>query len=245
LSVKTVVCLGASLTAGTVSFNYLDFLSARFALADFRFINRGVNGDLAWNGLQRLDRVIADRPDFVSILIGTNDVNATLSERNFAWYKTYKQITQQPTLESYEKDLRQIISRLKNETNARLSLLSLAVIGEDLAHEANRQVAQYNEAIHRIAVEENIAYLPLYERMTSYLRDHEAERAHLPPRLAYRDGLHNIGNATALHDSGYSWDEIARRNGLLVTTDTLHLNSIGAGMVADLIEGWLIAKDQL
>ena len=28
-------------------------------------------------------------------------------------------------------------------------------------------------------------------------------------------------------------------NGLLLTTDCLHLNSIGAGMIADLIEGWL------
>ena len=53
---KTVVCFGASLTAGTVSFNYLDLLSARPALADFHFINHGVDGDLAWNGLQRLDR---------------------------------------------------------------------------------------------------------------------------------------------------------------------------------------------
>jgi lysophospholipase L1-like esterase len=238
--VKTVVCFGASLTAGTVSFNYLDLLGARTSLAEFRFINHGVNGDLAWNGLERLDRVIAEWPDFVTILIGTNDVNATLSERNLARYMAFNHLPSEPTLTWYECNLAMIVKRLKQETRARLALLSLAVIGEDLEHEANRKVNLYNDAIHRVAREENIACLPLHERMVAYLREHEGDRAQLPPRLEYRDGLHNTGNAFALHASGLSWDEVSRRNGLLVTTDCLHLNSVGAGMIADLIEAWLI-----
>jgi len=237
---KTVVCFGASLTAGTVSFNYLDLLDARPALAEFQFINHGVNGDLAWNGLERLDRVIAERPDFVTILIGTNDVNATMSERNLARYKAFNHLPTEPTLTWYECNLGTIVKRLKQETRARLALLSLAVIGEDLQHEANRKIELYNEAIRRVAQEKNVSYLPLHERMAAYLREHEAERAHLPPRLEYRDGLHNTGNALALHATGLSWDEVSRRNGLLVTTDCLHLNSIGAGMIAALIEAWLV-----
>jgi len=240
LSAKTVVCFGASLTAGTVSFNYLDLLGARPSLAGFRFINHGVNGDLAWNGLERLDRVMAERPDFVTILIGTNDVNATMSERNLLRYKAFNHLPTEPTLTWYECNLGTIVKRLKQETHARLALLSLAVVGEDLEHEANRKVNLYNEAVRRVAREENITYLPLHERMVAYLRDHEGERAQLPPRLDYRDGLHNTGNALALHATGLSWDEVSWRNGLLVTTDCLHLNSVGAGMIADLIEAWLI-----
>jgi len=237
---KTVVCFGASLTAGTVSFNYLDLLSARPSLAEFRFVNHGVNGDLAWNGLERLDRVIAERPDFVTILIGTNDVNATMSERNLLRYKALNHLPTEPTLTWYECNLGTIVKRLKHETRAQLALLSLAVIGEDLEHEANRKVVLYNDAIRRVAREENVAYLPLHERMVAYLRDHDGDRAALPPRLGYRDGLHNTGNALALHHAGLSWDEVSRRNGLLLTTDCLHLNGVGAGMVADLIEAWLL-----
>jgi len=240
---KTVVCFGASLTAGTVSFNYLDLLEARPSLAEFQFINHGVNGDLAWNGLQRLDQIIADRPDFVTILIGTNDVNATMSERNLLRYKAFNHLPTEPTLTWYESNLGAIVKRLKQETNAQLALLSLAVIGEDLEHEANRKIDLYNEAVRRIAKEENVAYLPLHERMVAYLHEHEADRATLPPRLEYRDGLHNTGNALALHSTGLSWDEVSRRNGLLVTTDCLHLNSVGAGMIADLIEVWLVEKN--
>jgi lysophospholipase L1-like esterase len=242
---KTVVCFGASLTAGTVSFNYLHLLEERPSLADFKFVNHGVNGDLAWNGLQRLHRVIAENPDFVTVLIGTNDVNATLSERNLLRYHAFNHLPVPPTLEWYEQNLRAIITRLKTETRARLALISLAVIGEDPGHEGFRRVFPYNEVIRRIAQDENIAYLPLHERMVAYLREHEADRAQLPPRLEYRDGLINVGNATALHATGLSWDEVSRRNGLLVTTDCLHLNSVGAGMIADLVEPWLVQKSQL
>ncbi len=237
---KTVVCFGASLTAGRVSFDYLDLLRARPALADFRFINRGVDGDLAWNGLQRLDAVIHDQPEAVSILIGTNDINATLSERNRLRYLNFNHLPQDPTLPWYEENLRAIISRLQQETQARLALMSLALIGEDLEHEANKKVELYNEVIRRLASEEGLDYLPLHERMVAYLREHEAERTQLPPRLAYKDGFTNVCNAIALHASGMSWDEVSRRNGLQLTTDCLHLNSISGGMIADLIEGWLI-----
>jgi len=237
---KTVACFGASLTSGTVSFNFLELLAARPALAGFEFINHGVNGDLAWNGLQRLDKVMHDDPDFVTIMIGTNDVNATMSERNWIRYKSFNHLPTRPTLEWYEENLRQIVVRLKTETPAKLALLSLAPIGEDLAHEANRKVERYNEVVRRLADEQGIAYLPAHEEMIAYLLAHEADRAQLPPMLEYRDGLHNTANALGLHSSGLTWDEVSRRNGLLLLTDTLHLNSIAAGLVADLIEAWLL-----
>jgi lysophospholipase L1-like esterase len=241
--VKTVVCFGASLTAGRVSFDYVELLRSRPSLVDYRFVNRGVDGDLAWNGLQRLGDVISERPDAVSILIGTNDVNATLSERNLLRYRAFNHLPVDPTLDWYEENLRSIVTRLKAETSARLVLLTLAIIGEDLDHEANRKVFQYNEAVRRVAHDENIACLPLHERMVTYLHEHEADRTGLPPRLVYRDGLINVGNAIALHATGLSWDEVSRRNGLLLTTDCLHLNSIGGGMIADLIESWLLDND--
>jgi hypothetical protein len=38
---------------------------------------------------------------------------------------------------------------------------------------------------------------------------------------------------------GASFDDISRKNGFLLETDYLHLNSAGAGIVADLIEGFV------
>src|SRR5258708_32204639 len=118
---KIVECLGASLTAGTVSCDCLELLRARPSLAGFRFVNHGVNGDLAWNGLERLDRVIADRPHLDTILIGTNDVNATMRKRNLLRDKAFNKLPTEPTLTWYECHLRNIVKRMKQEKRARFT----------------------------------------------------------------------------------------------------------------------------
>jgi lysophospholipase L1-like esterase len=237
---RLVSCVGASLTEGTVSANYVDMLAERQALGEFDFRNHGVNGELAVNVLQRLDDVIAEHPEFVTILVGTNDANSTLSDRNFAYYREVHGISERPTAESYEQALRDIVTRLQDKTNARVALISLAPIGEDPEFEGFRRIAQYNEIMRRVAESSGVDYLPAYEKMVDYLREHEYDRAAMPPRLAYREGLHNIGTATALHAAGMSWNDVARRHGLLLLTDTIHLNETGAGIIADLIEGWLL-----
>ena len=78
-----VVCIGDSITHGRVSHNYVDLLAGRFRDGNVVFVNAGINSELAWNVVQRLDAVIACKPDVVTVLsYGTNDANATLSEAN-------------------------------------------------------------------------------------------------------------------------------------------------------------------
>jgi lysophospholipase L1-like esterase len=234
----TLACIGASLTEGTVSANYVELLQKRFP--DFRVVNAGANGDLAWNTLQRLDKVIDLQPDFVFMLLGTNDVNCTLSERNRLRYLEFNRLPVQfPDMLWYEENYGKIVSRLLEETPAKLALATLPMIGEDLNHEANQRVPKYNEVIARIAQERQATLLPVHEKMVEYLKSHEADRASLPPMLAHRDGIINVSNATALRKQGMTWNEISARNGLLLTTDCLHLNDTAAEMVAQMVADWL------
>ena len=78
---RHVACVGDSLTAGQVSVDYVKMLAARDLGRSLRFTNAGVNGDLAFNVLRRLDSVIDLQPDAITVLIGTNDANASLSEK--------------------------------------------------------------------------------------------------------------------------------------------------------------------
>jgi lysophospholipase L1-like esterase len=48
---------------------------------DFTLSPFGVHGDFADNLLQRLQPVVAERPDVVSVLIGTNDACASSTPR--------------------------------------------------------------------------------------------------------------------------------------------------------------------
>ena len=74
-----IVCVGDSITRGEVSYNYVDRLEAR--LGDrYEVINAGINSELSYEVLQRLDQVIACEPELVTVLIGTNDANASMSD---------------------------------------------------------------------------------------------------------------------------------------------------------------------
>ena len=80
-----VVCLGDSNTQGQFSANYVKRLQDRWP--GTRFINAGVNGQLAYNITQRLDEVVAQQPDVVTLLVGTNDVNAQFDASWLARYR--------------------------------------------------------------------------------------------------------------------------------------------------------------
>src|SRR5690242_1302903 len=72
---KTVACLGASIVHGRMSADVVAALAARLG-DEYQVVNAGVNGDLAYNARQRLPDVIACEPDYVVVLVGTNDVLA-------------------------------------------------------------------------------------------------------------------------------------------------------------------------
>jgi lysophospholipase L1-like esterase len=74
---ETVVCLGSSTTASRGTYKWIDELEKRPQNKRFRFVNLGVGGDLSFNTIGLLDRVVALQPDRVIVLIGTNDITAT------------------------------------------------------------------------------------------------------------------------------------------------------------------------
>lgn len=77
-----VACAGDSLTKADVSTDYLAILRRRFAEPHYVFTNHGVNADHAYNLRMRLDPIIAEQPDVVTVLIGTNDARVTLSDKD-------------------------------------------------------------------------------------------------------------------------------------------------------------------
>jgi len=62
---KVVVCIGDSLTHGRVSYNYIDMLTEKLNPEGYEFVNAGINGELAYNVLKRIDEVIKCKPDYI------------------------------------------------------------------------------------------------------------------------------------------------------------------------------------
>jgi lysophospholipase L1-like esterase len=226
-----VVCAGASVTQGRMGASYVALLEDR--LGDrFQFANAGRNGDFAYNLRQRLDPVIALRPQFVVLQIGTNDVSASLSPEFARRFQRMKGLPAPPDRESYREHLAAIARRVRRETPARVAILSLPLLGEDLGSEQNRRVEEYDQVIRDVAVAEGAVYLPLHETMAARIQAHPGRPE--PPRNRM------VGVAQVEHFLlGRSYDAIGAGYGYQLLSDGMHLNGRGAAVVADVIESYL------
>lgn len=235
----TVVCIGDSLTHGRTSSNYVALLQKRFRPKGYRFVNAGLNGELAYNVRQRLEAVIACRPSWITLMVGTNDVYAALSTANAHETMEQMDLPERPTREAFRRYLTEICLQLRNATAAPLALLSLPPLGEDPAHRAFQLTADYSRIIQTVAHETGNAYLPIHERMRVYLENQDR-----PGRSfgAYRDGM-GLAVKARRFLLRQSFNTISRRNGFSLLTDFFHLNDVGAAMVADAVAEFILAGE--
>jgi lysophospholipase L1-like esterase len=215
---RLVTCVGDSITRGQVSADYVSLLGREYESRGFRLGNAGVNGEQAAGLLNRIDEVIAGRPDVITILIGTNDVRSA----------TGANIDEQ-----YVMVMDALLTRLRTETDARIAVLEIPMLGEDLGSELNERVRAYNQALRKLAAAHDVTCLPLYDRLAALLPE-----PHRPPAFAFSTPR-TIRAALSHKILRRSWDEIARSNGLAVLTDHIHLTERGAAVVAEVIGGFL------
>jgi lysophospholipase L1-like esterase len=209
-------------------------LAQRMAGQGITVTGAGVNGDCSYNLLQRLDPIIALRPDVVTVLIGSNDAWSTLSDANARKIVKRKNLPAPPTLSQYRENLAAIAARLRAGTDAQIALVSLPVLGQDLDSPASSASKEFSQVVQTTAAEQGLVYLPLHERQCDYLVSSEAEV------LPFPDGLGERYSSVLQHFLlRRSYDSIARRRRLALTADFIHQNSRGATMIADLIDDFV------
>ncbi len=233
---KRIVVIGDSITHGHASQDYVKILKQRLRKAGkiMDVINAGINSQLAWNIVQKIDQVVECNPDFVTILIGTNDANSTLDPINLRNYMMQWKLPQVPDEAWYKQNLEEIVSTLKDLTNAKIAILSLPAIGENPDDAAFKVGQRYSLIAKDVATRAGIAYLPLCEAMVARIKEN-------PSKMMYKVQLQGLMQAGQLllhyHGIPYSW--ISKLFKLKFHVDYLHLNRVGASMVVDLIEGFI------
>ncbi|MFF9143674.1 SGNH/GDSL hydrolase family protein [Streptomyces sp. NPDC014861] len=230
-----VACLGDSITRAQFSVDYLDLLERRRPPGDLRLARFGVNGDYAHNLLQRLDAVVADPPDVITVLIGTNDARASLAGYPVEQAMKRKRLPERPSAGWFQQCLGAVVARLKAETDATIALLSLPVLGQRLDGAAARASRAYSRMIAEVAAADGVAHLPLHERQVEELRRAD------PPPTPYREATPAavIGVLAQRAVLRRGLDTISRRRGLVLTTDHIHQNSRGAALIAEVIDAGL------
>jgi lysophospholipase L1-like esterase len=235
-----VVCSGDSITHGNMGGNYVEMLESKLPDNQYYLINAGCNADLTFTILKRLDNIIGCQPDIITLLIGSNDVNASMSDGNRKHYERLKKIDKgvQPDFENFKQNYSQIVQRLTTETKARIAVISLPVMSEDLEHQVNKRADEYSDFIKQIAKEQHIDYLPVREQMKEYIEKR-------PKKLKYTyEQTDLIMNLAVVKNVlfGQSWDTICEANGNDLTHDNLHFNTRGAAIIGALVEKFILLK---
>ena len=127
---KIIVCFGDSNTHGNVSYDWVSDLIND--LPNFQTFNAGLNSDLSFSLLKRVEDVIACNPDFITILIGTNDINAAYAKKSLKRYISTGKISKNeiPNLTTFEKNLTKIVEIFQLKTKAKIALMTLPLMGK-------------------------------------------------------------------------------------------------------------------
>jgi len=141
-----------------------------------------------------------------------------------------------PTDNFFKENLSKICLKLKSDTNAKIGLLSLPPIGEDLQHPALKRTTHYSEIIKGIASKQEITYLPLHEQMKEIIKNQNHS-----PKTSYGKNWKFIMYREIFfhYILSKSFDEISKANGFILLTDCLHLNRGGAEIIANLISEFI------
>lgn len=231
---KITVCVGDSITRGQVSCNYVDMLKRELE-SDFCFVNAGINGELSFNVLARIENVVRCSPDYVTILIGTNDAHAMIDARSARRARRYNLLAKPPSTDSYASNLKAIVNSVGKKTEARIALLSIPPIGEERDGASVQLTREFARVAREVALETRATYLPLFEEMAAVL-------ASAPRRTNVRAGYSDLLLLRNFIDGkllGRNYDEIAARRQFVLHTDLLHLSCGGAAMVSRLISSFL------
>lgn len=231
---RRAACLGDSITHGDIGVSYVRLVQKWAAPRAITVTNAGINGDLSYNLASRLDAVIQAQPAVVTILIGCNDVHASMSAENLQGYLQMKKIQSAPSFEGYQENIHTILRRLQAETTAKIAILSLTLISEDLDHPVNERADQYSAFLRQAAQEHGVEYLPLREKQKDALRQSPRRTG-----LAYDKTGGAVNKAILLHILGFSWDAVARLMGNHLSVDNLHSTNRAAEMIAGLVVDFL------
>lgn len=237
---KIVVFFGDSLTHATVSFDYVGYLANDPDLQNYVFVNEGINSRLVYNLLQVVDSVIALKPQCVFVWIGTNDLKGSLNDKEYKRYNDLWNLPQKPTKEWFEQNYRQLVSILKTKTNAKIVLISLPPLGENIDSLPFKLSMEYSAVIRDIAKKEKLGYIGLNEILTRDLV-REGKRDIAP----YTTGLWFMYSAILQHYLfGRDWDAISDSRGLTYMTDNIHINGKAGRILAAAIKEILVSYNK-
>ena len=229
-----VVCCGDSITHGHIGYDWVGNLRRN---DDSKiYINAGINADLTWNLNQRIDDIIKHNPDYVTILIGTNDAIGSQPVKLIQdYYIQTKNLPQVPSIEWFEEQIEIFVDKIKKNTSAKIAITTLPWLGEQGDASIISVIKNHNKIIKRIALKYNLSILDLFSKFKEQISSSNS----VPYTTSELRRLRGLRAVILHYVFGWSWTKIGEKYKLQLLCDHIHLNEKGGNLMEQLAKEFL------
>ncbi len=229
-----VVCCGDSITHGHIGYDWVSSLRDK---DDSKiYINAGINADLTWNLNQRLDDIIKHNPDYITILIGTNDAIGSQPVKLIQdYYIQTKNLPQAPSIEWFEEQIEIFVKEVKENTSAKIAITTLPWLGEQKDASVINVIKNHNKIIKRIAVQYDLFILDLFSKFKEQIASNDS----IPYTTSEFRRLRGLRAVILYYIFGWSWTKIGKKYKLKLLCDHIHLNEKGGDLMEQIAKEFL------
>lgn len=229
-----VVCCGDSITHGHIGYDWVGNLRKN---DDSKiYINAGINADLTWNLNQRIDDIIKHNPDYVTILIGTNDAIGSQPVKLIQdYYIQTKNLPKVPSIEWFEEQIEIFVKEIKEKTSAKIAITTLPWLGEQEDASIMNVIKSYNKIIKAIAIKYDLFILDLFSKFKEQIDSNDS----IPYTTSELRRLRGLRAVVLYYIFGWSWTKIGEKYKLQLLCDHIHLNEKGGFLMQTLVKEFL------
>ena len=229
-----VVCCGDSITHGHIGYDWVS--SLRNIDKSKVYINAGINADLTWNLNQRIDDIIKHHPDYVTILIGTNDAIGSENIKHIQdYYVSTKGLPRLPHIDWYASELEKFIIDIQSKTNAKIAISTLSWLGEQSEAEIIKVVRSHNNIIRDLSAKYNLKLIDLFKEFDQIIDTNNS----IPYTTTEWRRLRGLRAVILHYVFGWSWNRIGRKYKLKLLCDHIHLNEKAGVMLEELMKDFI------
>ena len=229
-----VVCCGDSITHGHIGYDWVS--SLRNIDKSKVYINAGINADLTWNLNQRIDDIIKHHPDYVTILIGTNDAIGSQNIKHIQdYYVSTKGLPRLPHIDWYASELEKFIIDIQSKTNAKIAISTLSWLGEQSEAEIIKVVRSHNNIIRDLSAKYNLKLIDLFKEFDHIIDTNNS----IPYTTTEWRRLRGLRAVILHYVFGWSWNRIGRKYKLKLLCDHIHLNEKAGVMLEELMKDFI------
>ena len=263
---RVLVCLGDSLTHGACSANWVDSIVTSLTklqqyyndcaeqAPNLLVVNAGHNSVCTHTVLhEKVNHVLACKPDYIFIMIGSNDAMAVYRddwarEKMSLWH-----LTERPTEDVLIRNLTDTIQFFLDETTAAIAIATIPPFGEDFESASNKIIHSINARIRMLEhlllcklgndnrLAQRITIIDVNDALWTEIKRHRRDSETIQPIDSFLPYAIVMGLLHCIF--GFTWNTLTRLlTGNVVMSEALHLNEDGGNIVKNEVVRWLMNK---